>query len=93
MDTASPKLKQLVSISSRHLPPCLFYCGESEPRGFNKAIISVWKEGPLLFLFLPAQRCIKDPPDVRKLLALFISLINDSFVEAYICRSPGHEKN
>lgn len=48
---------------------------------------------PLLFLFLPALRCIKDPPDVRKLLALFISLINDSFVAAYICRSPGHEKN
>lgn len=45
VDTASPKLKQLVSISSRHRPPCLFYCGESEPRGFNKAIISVSKEG------------------------------------------------
>lgn len=41
VDTASLELKRLVSISSRHLPPCLFHCGESEPRGFNKAIISV----------------------------------------------------
>lgn len=30
VDTTSPKLKQLVSISSRHLPTCLFYCGERE---------------------------------------------------------------
>lgn len=41
VDTASLKLKQFVSISSQHLSTCLFYCGESEPRGFNKVITSV----------------------------------------------------
>lgn len=41
-----PELKQLVSISSQHLPTCLFYCGESKPFGFNKAIISAQNDGP-----------------------------------------------
>lgn len=83
-----PQLKQSALISSRHLSMCLFYCSPSEPLSFNKAIISVQEVGLCCFSFFRTPSLIKDPPDVHKLLALFISLINYSFVEGLHLQEP-----
>lgn len=83
-----PQLKQSALISSRHLSRCLFYCSPSEPLSFNKAILSVQEVGLSCFSFFRTPSLIKDPPDVHKLLALFISLINYSFVEGLHLQEP-----
>ena len=51
------------------------------PLILKKAIISVQKASLSCSPFLPSAERHKRPPDLHKPLALFISLINDSFVE------------